>query len=58
MFKLARVRKKKPRDLGIVKCIKGEDGKVVVEDTRIRERWRIYFYMLFVGESAYSLRLA
>jgi len=58
VFKLARAREKKTRDLGNVKCIKGEYGKVLVEDTRIGEIWRSYFSMLFNGESAYSLRLA
>jgi len=57
-FKLARAREKKTRDLGNVRCIKGEDGKVLVEETKIRERWQNYFSMLLNGESAYSLRLA
>jgi len=39
VFKLSRAREKKPRDLGNVRCIKGEDGKVLVEETKIRERW-------------------
>jgi len=38
VFKLARDREKKTRDLGNVRCIKGEDGKVLVEEARIRER--------------------
>ena len=37
MFKLARVREKKSRDLGCVRCIKGEDGRVLVEKTEIRK---------------------
>jgi len=36
MFKLARASEKKTRDLGCVRCIKGEDGKVLVEETEIR----------------------
>ena len=57
VFKLARAREKKSRDLRNVKCIKGEDGKVSVKATKIRERWRSYFSMLFNGESEYSLCL-
>ena len=33
MFKLARPREKKTRDLERIRCIKGEDGKVLVEET-------------------------
>jgi len=40
IFKLARVREKKTRDLGSVRCVKSEDGNVLIEDTKIRERWR------------------
>jgi len=38
VFKLARAREKMTRDLGCIRCIKGEDGKVLVEETDIRER--------------------
>jgi len=38
VFKLARVRERKTRDLGNVRFIKGTDGKVLVEETKIRER--------------------
>jgi len=60
VFKLARAREreKKTRDLGNVRCVKGEDGKVLVEETKIRERWRSYFSLFFNDESADSLRLA
>jgi len=54
VFKLSRAREKKTRDLENVRCIKGEDGKVLVEEIKIRERWRSYFSMLFNGGSAYS----
>jgi len=33
VFKLARAKEKKSRDLGCVRCIKGEDGKVLVKET-------------------------
>ena len=37
IFMLARARKKRTRDLGNVRSIKGNDGKVLVEETKIRE---------------------
>ena len=54
VFKLARAREKKIRDIGNIRYIKGEDGKVLVEETKIRERWHSYFSLLFNGESEYS----
>ena len=38
VFKLARVREKKTRDIGNIRCIKGDDGKILVDETEIRER--------------------
>ena len=38
MFKLARARERKTRDLGCVRCIKGEDGRVLVGETEIRKQ--------------------
>ena len=38
------------------RCIKSKDGKVLVEETEIRERWRSYFDRLFNGEIEYPLR--
>ena len=57
MFKLARTREKNTRDLGCVRRIKSEDGKVLVEETEIRERWRSYFSRLFNGVNEYSLQV-
>ena len=54
MFKLVRAREKKTRDIGNIRCIKGEDSKVSVEETNIREICRSYFSLLFNGESEYS----
>ena len=39
VFKLGWVREKKIRDMGNVRCIKGDNSKVLVEETKIRERW-------------------
>jgi len=33
-----------------VRHIKDEDDKVLVEDTKVQERWQSYFYKLFNGE--------
>jgi len=57
MFKLSKAREKKTRDLGCVRCIKGEDGKVLVEEIEIKERWGSYFSGLFNGGNEYSLRV-
>jgi len=38
VFKLARARDRKTRDLGVVTCIKDENGKVLSEDAEIKER--------------------
>jgi len=51
VFKLARARERKSRDLGCVGCIKGEDGRVLVEETEIKKRWPSYFSRLLNGES-------
>jgi len=50
VFKLARARDRSTRDLSSVRCIQDEDGKVLIEDTKLQERWRSYFYKLFNGE--------
>ena len=57
VFKLARAREKKSRDLGCVRCIKGEDGKVLVEEVEIKERWRSYFSNLFNVENEFAPRV-
>ena len=35
------------RDLGGVRCIKGEDSRVLVEEAKIKKRWQTYFFELF-----------
>ena len=39
VFKLARARERRTTDLGSVRCIKDEGGRVLVEDAKVRERW-------------------
>jgi len=50
VFRLARARERGIRDLRSVRCIKDEDGKVLVEDNKVQQRWKSYFYKLFNGE--------
>jgi len=50
IFKLARARERKTRDLGVVRCINDEEGKVFTENDEIRERWRRFFAKLLNGE--------
>ncbi|KAL6588053.1 hypothetical protein OROMI_001031 [Orobanche minor] len=49
IYKLARMRERKTRDIGKVKCVKDIDQKVLVQDKEIKERWRSYFDTLFNG---------
>jgi len=50
VFKLARVSERRSRDLSGIRCIKDEDGRVLVKDARVQERWQSYFCKLFNGE--------
>jgi len=40
VFKLARARERKTRDLGVMRCIKDENGKVLSKDAEIKVRWK------------------
>ncbi|XP_016549224.1 uncharacterized protein LOC107849074 [Capsicum annuum] len=50
LYRLAKAREKRAHDLDQVKCIKGEDGTMLVEDALIRERWKSYFNKLLNDE--------
>jgi len=50
VFKLARARKTRTRGLGVVRCIKDENDKVLSEDAVIKERWQRYFSKFLNGE--------
>ena len=50
VFKLARVRERRTRDFSSVRCIKDEDGRVLVEDAKDQKRRQGYFCKLFNGE--------
>ena len=52
IYRIARMREKKTRDLGIIRCIKDHNQKVLVKDTDIKERWKDYFDKLFNGNYA------
>ena len=55
IYKIARDRERKSRDLDQVRCIKDEEGKVLVADGDIKERWETYFYKLFNDEGEWSI---
>ncbi|KAG5615219.1 hypothetical protein H5410_015043 [Solanum commersonii] len=44
LYRLAKARERKARDLDQVKCIKDEEGKVLVDEISIKQRWRRYFH--------------
>ncbi|XP_075084927.1 uncharacterized protein LOC142168163 [Nicotiana tabacum] len=50
LYRLAKMRKRKARDLDQVKCIMDEDGKVLMHEALIRRRWQTYFYKLLNEE--------
>ncbi|XP_070007438.1 uncharacterized protein [Nicotiana sylvestris] len=39
LFQLAKLRERKARDLDQVRCIKDEDGRLLMEDAQIKRRW-------------------
>jgi len=44
IYKLAKGRERKTRDLNQVKCIKDEEGRVLVQERDIKDRWKKYFH--------------
>ncbi|XP_035839064.1 uncharacterized protein LOC118486609 [Helianthus annuus] len=54
MFKIAKARERRRQDLGVVKFIKGEDGRVLVKAHDIKLRWQTYFHNLFNDGRAYQ----
>ena len=50
IYRIARMREKKTRDLGIIRCIEDHNHKVLMKDIDIKERWNEYFDKLFSGK--------
>uniref|UniRef100_A0A8I7BBV9 Endonuclease/exonuclease/phosphatase domain-containing protein n=1 Tax=Hordeum vulgare subsp. vulgare TaxID=112509 RepID=A0A8I7BBV9_HORVV len=50
IYKMAKIRERKTRDVGEVKCIKDGDDQLLVKDEAIKRRWRKYFDNLYNGE--------
>ena len=55
IYRIARIRERKTRDLCTMRCVKDEDQKVLVRDEEIKERYREYFDKLFNGSSTQDL---
>jgi hypothetical protein len=51
VYKIARIRERKTRDLNQVKCIKDEMDQLLVKGQDIKKRWHGYFENLFNGEN-------
>ncbi|XP_070039306.1 uncharacterized protein [Nicotiana tomentosiformis] len=49
-FWLAKLRERNARDLDQVRCIKEDDGRVLMEDSQIKKRRQTYFYKLLNEE--------
>jgi hypothetical protein len=54
IYKMARIRERKTRDVDQVKCIKDGAGQLLVKDEDIKHRWQEYFDKLFNGETKSS----
>nr|XP_033510073.1 uncharacterized protein LOC117274821 [Nicotiana tomentosiformis] len=50
LFRLAKARERKARNLDQVRCIKDEEGRVLTKDAQIKRRWQDYFYRLMNEE--------
>ncbi|XP_070050773.1 uncharacterized protein [Nicotiana tomentosiformis] len=57
LFRLAKAREKNARDLDQVKCIKDEEGRVLLDEGLIRRRWQTYFHSLLNEEGERSIVL-
>ncbi|XP_070026132.1 uncharacterized protein [Nicotiana sylvestris] len=50
LFRLAKLRERKARNLDQVRCIKDEDGRILMEDAQIKRRLQTYFQKLLNEE--------
>lgn len=55
LYRLAKARARKGRDLDQVNCIKDEEGKVSVDETSTKIRWETYFHKLLNKEGIETL---
>jgi hypothetical protein len=51
IYRMARIRERKTRDINQRKCIKDVTDRLLVKDEEIKDRWREYFDKLFNGEN-------
>ncbi|XP_071718186.1 uncharacterized protein [Rutidosis leptorrhynchoides] len=49
IYRIAKARERRRRDLDNIKFIKNEAGQTLVKDDKIRKRWEGYFSSLFAG---------
>ena len=49
IYRITRMKEKKTRDLGIIRCIEDYNHKVLVKHEDIKERWKEYSDKLFNG---------
>jgi hypothetical protein len=54
IYRMAKSRERKMRDIIQVKCIKGETERLLTKDGDIKNRWREYFDKLFNEDSGSS----
>ena len=47
IYRIARIRENKARDLNTIRCIKEHNHKILVKDANNKERWKEYFDKLF-----------
>ena len=51
IYRMARIRERKTRDINQIKCIKDVTDRLLVKDEETMDRWREYFNKLFNRES-------
>ena len=51
IYRMAKIREQKTRDINQIKCIKDGTDRLLVKDEEIKGRWREYFDKLFNGEN-------
>ena len=49
IYRMAKIRERKTRDVNQVKCIKDEANQLLVKSEEIKNRWKEYFNKLFNG---------